>query len=127
MSTLIVNAVTFSGLPNGTGNQSAWQPDSYVASEVKIGVTLPAADGTRNRVERSVVKRTWEVGWQACNLATMQTVRTIQRLTTTFTFTDLEGVSYTVQTEDDAFAPEWAFNDPSGASFWTVKLVLYQK
>jgi len=73
-----------------------------------------------------VVKRKWEIGWKACNQATMQTVRTIQRLTTTFTFADFEGVSYTVQTEDDDFAPEWAFNSPAGASFWIVKLILYQ-
>lgn len=57
MATIVLNGVTYSGLPNGAGNANAWQPTGYVVRQEKIGVTLPAADGTRNRVERSVTKR----------------------------------------------------------------------
>jgi hypothetical protein len=122
---LIINGTTFNGLPDGTGNQAAWTPTGITLAEQKIGVTLPAANGTRNRVERNVVKRTWTIRWDETNQATMQTIRTIARLMTTFSFTDLEGTSYTVQTEDE-FAPEFAFTTPGGVNHWNVELVLYQ-
>ena len=127
MAHLILNGVTFSGLPDGSGNQSGWQPTGYTPKEIKIGVTLPAADGTRNRVERSVVKHTWEIAWDGTNTATMQTIRTIQRLMTTFTLSDIEGASYTVQTEDDEFAPEFDWIDDAGNRYWNVKLTVYQR
>lgn len=125
MSNLVINGTTFNGTPSGGGSASAWKPTGYSAKEQKVGVTLVAADGTRNRVERAINKRVWEISWDLCNLATMQTVRTIARLTTTFSFTDIEGNSATVQTEDE-FAPEWAQEDPAGNSYWNVKLTLYE-
>ncbi len=124
MSDLSINAVTFNGTPL-TGNAAAWRPTGITAKEQKIGVTLEAANGTRNRVERGANKHVWDVVWEGCNLATMQTVRTIARLATSFTFVDNEGVSFTVQTEDQ-FAPAWLFDDAGGASYWSVTLTLYQ-
>jgi hypothetical protein len=126
MANFVLNGVTFSGHPSGSGNQSAWLPTSVKQSETKIGATLVAADGTRNRVERNVTKRVWEITWQETNTATMQTVRTIQRLMTTFTLTDLESASYTVQCEDEEFSPEFAFSDPSGNNYWDVTLKVFQ-
>lgn len=126
MSTLILNGVTFSGLPNGTGNASAWQPNAYTISETKIGATLVAANGTRNRVERAVNKRVITIGWEKTNTATVQTLRTIQRLTSTFTLSDFEGNSITVQTEDDEFAPSVNFVDDNSTPFWDIELKLYE-
>jgi hypothetical protein len=125
MSDLVINGTTFNGGPTG-GNAAAWRPTGITLKEIKIGKTLPAADGTRNRVERAVVKRIWIIQWDETNNATMLTLRTIQRLTSTFSFTDLEGNSWTVQTEDDEFAPAWAFGDPSNNHYWNVTLTLYQ-
>jgi hypothetical protein len=84
-----------------------------------------AASGARNRVERNVIKRVWTISWEATNQATMQTMRTIARLMTTFALVDLEGVSYTVQTEDE-FAPEFAYTSAAGVNHWNVELTLYQ-
>lgn len=126
MSDLVINGTTFNGTPSG-GTASAWRPTGYKASEAKVGATLPAADGTRNRVERAVNKRVYEIAWEPCNLATMQTLRAIQRLTSTFTFVDIEGNSVTVQTEDDTFEPEVAFSDPANNTYWNVKLKLYER
>lgn len=126
MADLVMNSVTFSGLPNGTGNQSGWQPTGYVPKEIKVGTVLIAADGTRNRVERNVIKRIWEISWDGTNTATMQTLRTIQRLMTTFTLVDIEGNSFTVQCEDEEFAPEFAWIDPAGNRYWDVTLTVYQ-
>jgi hypothetical protein len=126
MSTVTINGTAFSGLPNGTGNQSAWQPTKYQITEQKIGVTLIAANGTRNRVERGVNKRVLTIGWEKTNQATMQALRTIQRLNTTFTVADFEGNSITVQTEDDEFAPSWNFNNRAGTPYWDVEVVYYE-
>jgi|GEM_PF-3073082 hypothetical protein len=125
MAVLIINAVTYSGLPNGTGNASAWQPDSYTLRILKIGMTLEAADGTRNRVERSVLKREWDIGWSKTNNATRATLATLSALFTTFSFTDFDGNTYTCFIED-AFEPEWAFNNPAGASFWNCAIKIRQ-
>lgn len=126
MANLILNGTTFSGHPSGTGNQSAWLPSSITLTETKIGATLVAADGTRNRVERNVVKRIWEISWDGANTATMQTLRTLQRLMTSWTLSDIEGNSFTVQTEDEEFAPDFAFSDPAGNNYWDVTLKVYQ-
>lgn len=125
MSDLVLNGTTFNGSPFG-GSASAWRPTGIALGEEKIGLTLVAASGKRNRVERSVVKRYWTIDWQKTNQATMQTIRTIQRLMTTFTLVDLEGASYTVQTEE-AFEPEFAFTDEAGAHYWNVTLKVYQQ
>jgi hypothetical protein len=125
MAHLVINSTTFDGLIDGTGNQSAWQPTGYSVVEHKVGLTLEAANGTRNRVERSVTKRVWTLEWATANLATMQAIRTIQRLYTTFAFTDIEANAYTCQTESDDFEFEHAFL--SGATrYFNVTLTIYQ-
>ena len=126
MAHVIINGTTFDGLANGTGSAAAWQPTGYVARERKIGITLPAADGTRNRVERSVTKREWELTWENTNLATYQAVRTIQRLYTTFAFTDIEAAAFTVQTEDDDFEAEHGFVSAGGVHYYSITLHLWQ-
>jgi hypothetical protein len=126
MAHLVINGTTFSGHPSGTGNQSAWQPTGYTASQQKIGVTLPAANGTRNRVERNVVKRRWEITWEATNATTIATLRTLAALMASFSFSDVLGTSYTVQVEDDDLAVEFAFADLAGNQYWTTTLTLYQ-
>lgn len=124
MSHLVIAGTTFSGLIDGTGNASAWQPTGYSVKERKIGVTLEAADGTRNRVERSTYKRVWEIEWAVANAATVTTLRAINALTSTFTFTDTAGTSYTVQTEDE-LEVDFAFIVGS-TQYWSVRLTLYQ-
>lgn len=125
MANLVINSVTFSGTPDGAGNQSAWKPTGYTPSLEKIGQTLVAADGTRNRVERNVVKRVWTIRWERCNTATKDTLKSIAALMTTFTFVDDAGTSSTVQVED-AFEPAWVTTDVGGNNYWDCALTLKQ-
>lgn len=125
MATIVLNGVTYSGLPNGAGNANAWQPTGYVVRQEKIGVTLPAADGTRNRVERSVTKREWELTWEKCNSATRSTLVTLAALYTSFSMADFDGNTYTCFI-DEPFEPEWSHNSPAGASFWNCKIKIRQ-
>lgn len=126
MAYLVLFGNTFSGLPNGTGNQNGWQPSGYSVETTRIGVTLVAANGTRNRVERSVTKRVWTIAWKACNYTTKTTVEAIAAVATTFTLADFAGVSYTVQTEDPPDVA-WAFSDRAGNTFWDCVLKVYQQ
>lgn len=125
MANLIINAITFSGTPDGAGNQSAWKPTGYQVSQEKIGQTLVSANGSRTRVERNAVKRTWRVRWEKTNTATKDTLKTIAALMTTFSFSDDAGATWTVQVED-AFAPEWQTTDAAGANYWNGELTLKQ-
>jgi hypothetical protein len=124
MANLNINGTAFTGTPSG-GNASAWRPTGITNKEQKIGTTLVAANGTRNRVERSINKRVWEIRWDNTNNATMLTLKSIHELNTTFTFFDLTGASYTVQTEDE-WTPEFSFTSAAGNDYWNVTLVLYQ-
>ena len=126
MAHLIINGITFSGLPDGSGNASAWQPTGYTERLRKIGVTLEAANGARTRVERNVTKRVWEVTWEATNAATITTLRTLAALMTSFSVTTPAGATYTGQVEDDELAVEFAFIDGAGVQYWTTTLTLYQ-
>lgn len=122
---LVINGTTYNGLPNGTGSSTAWQPTGYVVRQVKIGTTLEAADGTRNRVERSVTKREWDLTWEKCNNATRLTLTTLAAVYTTFSMTDFDGNVYTCFI-DAPFEPEWQYNTPAGAAFWNCKLTIRQ-
>lgn len=126
MSTLVINGTTFSGKADGvTGNQSAWIPTGYEPAETKDFDLLEADNKTRNLVGSGAVKRSWKIIWQPCNAATMATVRTISRLTTTFAFVDFEGTSTTVQAEDEALEYSYAFRAGS-TEYWNVTLTLYE-
>lgn len=125
MGTLTIFGNAATGLPNGTGNANFWQPTSYSVETTRIGVTLVAANGTRNRVERGTTKRIWTIGWKACNYATKGTVEAIAAVATTFFLADFAGTSYTCQTEDPPDVA-WAFNDRAGNTFWDVQIRIFQ-
>ena len=125
MAAVSLNGIAFTGLPNGSGNQSGWQPTSYQEILERVAVTLVAANGTRNRVERGVIKRQWVLKWEPCNLATSTTLRTLMSVTTTWTFTDFVSGGYSVQTEEP-LEVEWAYNDRAGSTFMNVSLKLFE-
>lgn len=71
----------------------------------KIGVTLVAASGRRRFAHRTVsgtpvYKREWSIPWNNVSETVRAAVAAIYALTTTFTFVDEHGTSYTVQCED---------------------------
>jgi hypothetical protein len=124
MAHIILNGTTFNGTPT-SGSASAWQPTGYNQQRGKIGTTLVAANGTRNRVERSVVKRVWTLQWDRANAATRGTLRTIAALTTSFSFTDVDSTVYTVQVEEP-LEETFGFIDGTSTQYWDMTLVLHQ-
>lgn len=80
---------------------------TFYASDVqeddeRIGTTLQARNGNRRFVHRAF-KRRWTITWDQVSQSVRASIRTIHRLTTTFTFTDEVGNSYTVFCDTGAF------------------------
>lgn len=123
-SNLVLNGTTYSGTPLTPATPR--KPDRISVAVSKIGVTLVAADGKRRFVARGTVKRTWTVEWDGAREATRSALRTLHQLTTTWTFTDELGSSYTVQTEQDDLDESYAFTDPSNNLYYDLKLTIHE-
>ena len=122
MGNLVLNGTTYSGTPNTPATPR--KPDSISVKVGKIGVTLVAANGRRRFVSRGAVKRTWDVEWKGARESTRAALRTLHQLTTTWSFTDELGSSYTVQTEQDDLDESYAFTDPSNNYYYDLKLTI---
>ena len=61
----------------------------------KIGESRRMGDGTLRYYHRAF-KRQWVIKWTGVQESLVSNIRTIAQLTTSFTFTDYESVSYTV-------------------------------
>ena len=123
MGNLVINGTTYSGTPLTPA--VARKPDSISVSVSKIGVTLVAASGKRRFVSRGTVKRTWEISWHEAREATRLALRTLQQLTTTFSFTDELGTTYTgCQTEQDDLEEKYAFTDPSNNYYYDLTITI---
>ncbi len=86
-----LNGVTF-----GSGGRKG--PSGGELSPEKIGVLLPAADGTRNWVQRSV-KRTWQYEWDGVPESLRDDIYAIYSLSTTFPHIDIHSDASTCQCE----------------------------
>jgi hypothetical protein len=122
MSALVINGVTY----NGAGGNP--HPPSKAPFTLKrIGRTLVAANGARTFVDRGTDKRVWVLSWENADPADRTAVRALALLSTTFTFTDEEGVSYTVQVEeDDAYTHEPSFTKSDNGLLYDLSITLRQ-
>lgn len=112
-------------------NGTTFYPSDVPKELSKIGVSLPMASGTRRFVQRTVsgtpvFKRTWALPWLIVPEATRAAVQTIALLTTTFTFVDHLGVSYTVQTEEDSYTEKVSVIVSNTVFYYDLTLKLYQ-
>ncbi|MBK9944217.1 MAG: hypothetical protein IPP13_21665 [Kouleothrix sp.] len=92
---IVLNGVTF-------GNATRKGPSGGEMTPEKIGVLLPAADGTRNWVQRSV-KRTWKYEWDGISESLRDDIYAIFSLTTTFSHTDIHGDTAMCQCESNDY------------------------
>jgi hypothetical protein len=76
-------------------NGVQFKPSNIDVSEDKIGVNSRAASG-RLKFHLVTTKSQWKISWAMVDTATMNAVRTIYRLTSSFVFIDEQGVSHTV-------------------------------
>lgn len=102
-------------------NSTEFFPSDAPVTLTKVGAALVSANGTRRWVQRAH-KRAWDLSWEGVSNATRAAVQTIALLTTTFTYVDQLGVSYTVQCEEDCFTASVSAIEPSGTIRYDVAL-----
>lgn len=87
-----------------TMNSVQYNPTSVSMSLPKVGESRRMADGTLKYYHRAN-KRTWEIAWTALNENNAQyaAVETLAALSSSFTFVDYAGTSYTVLILPDNF------------------------
>lgn len=76
-------------------NSVQFNPTSVEYEEEKIGESRRMGDGTLRYYHRSI-KRKWTITWTGLRETYLAAVKSIAALTTSFTFVDYDGVSYTV-------------------------------
>ncbi len=79
---IVMNGVTFN-------------PTSVEYEDEKIGESLRMGDGTLRYYHRAF-KGKWSISWSNVKETSVTPIRAISRLTSSFTFTDHEGNSFTV-------------------------------
>ena len=112
-------------------NGTEFFPSDVPKELSKIGKTLIAASGKRRFVHRQsgatpIFKNSWEIPWNDVPEATRAAIEAVSRLTTTFTFVDQHGTSYTVQCEDAAYSDSVTTISPGNVLYYTVKLKIYE-
>jgi hypothetical protein len=123
MANISLNGTTYDGTPAAGSNP--WKPASITRRDIKIGVTNVAADGTRTLVLRGI-KREWDIEWEKVNATTRNALRTLHALTTTFTFVDEDGTSWTVQTEEGDHEDSTAYTSGANVQYYDTKITLRQ-
>src|SRR4030095_9326789 len=74
---------------------------------------------------RGTVERAWTVEWKGAREATRAALRTLHQLTTTWTFIDELGTSYTgCQTEQDDLEESYAFTDPANNLYYDLTITI---
>jgi len=106
MADIALNGTTYSGSPTNTANPQRPDNGGVKRTVRKVGRTIEAADGSTSVVLRAgtSLKRAWEITWTRANPTTLTALAAVFALTTTFTYVDTDGASYTVLcTTDDTF------------------------
>jgi len=106
-------------------NSVQFNPTSVEAEEDKIGESRRMGDGTLRYYHRAF-KSKWTLNWTAVKEANVPAIRTIARLTTSFTFVDYDGVSHTVMVLPGGFTTSLSAEkvDAAGIKRYDVTLVL---
>jgi hypothetical protein len=121
MADFIINGTTYNTAPTG----AAARPVSADVEVRKIGPLLESMNGSLTLVYFGV-KRKWTIKWAGAGTATRALLRAVHELTTTFSFTDALGVSYTCLTAESDYKETIAFTDRSNVYFYDLELVLRQ-
>lgn len=125
MSDISLNGTTYSGTPVSTSNPFRPDADGYEIRDVKIGVLKKAANGALTWMHFGI-KREFTIRWRLANETTRAALRTLHELTTTFTFVDPLGVSYTVITTEADYKEASALNTIGNAVYWSLEITLRQ-
>lgn len=106
-------------------NGTQFNPSEVEITEDKIGESRRMGDGTLRYYHRAV-KRKWSIKWTGLRETYLPAIRTIFALTTSFTFTDYDSVSYTVLVLPGGFSYTLSAEkvDAAGVKRYDVQLTL---
>lgn len=125
---IVLNGVTYSGPPN------PYPPDADGGSDLsvrKIGRVVEAASGARSFVWRQsagtgITKREWSLSWTNADTTTRAALLALAAVAGSFPYVDEQGVSYTVQIEEDDLQLSSSFTRYDNAILYNVSLTLHQ-
>jgi hypothetical protein len=118
-----LNGTIFADTP--ADNSATCAPLSIEPVLMKIGTLIKGRDGTRNWMHRTH-KRGWVIRWEDAPEATLAAIETIYQLTTTFTYRDERGTSYTVQCDEDSLPTPTGTIGVGGDIYYTITLTIWQ-
>lgn len=114
-------SITLNSVVFGGGMRKG--PSGGEMSPEKIGVLLPAANGTRNWVQRGI-KKTWQYEWNGIDESLRDDIYTIFALSTTFSHIDIHGDSYTCQCEGEDYTERISAILTDGTLHYAVTLTV---
>lgn len=108
-----------------TMNSVVFSPTTVEVSFDKIGTTKRAANGKLYFYFRAI-KRKWSISWTALPEANLAAIRALGALTSSFTFIDEHGTSYTVVVPPGGYSAELSAERRSlaGVFYYDVSLEL---
>lgn len=104
-------------------NGSSFTPTSVAVRLLRIGDSRRAANGKLYYYHRAN-KRAWDLQWTSLPETQLSAIQTIGLLTSTFTFIDEAGSSYTVLVPDGGYSATLAASKASRANFFYYDVAL---
>lgn len=124
MSDIVLDGTTYSGTPATPGTPA--RPIAIERELLKIGREIVAADGSTSWVHRGL-KWVWTIRWgPRASGATESAVSLLRQKTTTFSFTDVNSVAYTVLTSGEDSFREIIKTDKTNTYQYELELILKQ-
>jgi hypothetical protein len=115
-----------------TLNGTAIYPSDAPKKKTKIGKTQINANGGRLFIQRTtgggtpIFKSSWDLKWDDVPEATRAAIETLANVTTSMTYVDQHGTSYTVQTEEDAYTDSVSTISSDGTLYYNVTLTIFE-
>jgi hypothetical protein len=122
MADITLNSIVYSGSPTNTANPQ--RPLKIVRRRIKVGKLLTNANGGLTWVHRAF-KWEFDLDWgERANQVTETAVLAVRNLTTTTTYVDQAGASFTVIGVGDDSYEETITTDKANAYKYALKLTL---
>lgn len=105
-------------------------PSDAPKKKSKIGKVQVNANGGRTFIQRvtalgaAIFKSQWELEWNDVGETVRAQVETLANVTTSMTYVDQHGTSYTVQTEEEAYEDRVSYISGDGTLYYNVSLTI---
>lgn len=110
-------------------NTTTFTPSDIKESETKVGTVFRAANGRLRFAQvtvggQPVTKKIWTIEWKLIPIATLDLLRQIYRLPSSFPYVGEAGETHTVLCDADALQSTRAFIAGDGTVYYRVSLTI---